>query len=161
MTDAQTNTFTYVCSLIEYVARKTMNKRGTVIAALGQSGVQKLLDTVPTHYSYMAALSTDGTQLQNLSFDQTASGIIREYGICNGDFDTITNCKYSIPYFQHIGRLYCIMIEHCAKPGEEIDEMEKIFRSFISDEISKFKTGLYMENPDYLEWSYREGRLLD
>lgn len=46
-------------------------------------------------------------------------------------------------------------------PGEEMEELLRIFRSFISDVISKFKTDLYMENPDYLEWSYREGYLLD
>ena len=29
------------------------------------------------------------------------------------------------------------------------------------EEISDFKTDLYYQNPDYLEWSYREGKLLD
>ena len=53
------------------------------------------------------------------------------------------------------------MIEDCAKPGEEIQELLKIFSSFISDEISNFNTDLYYQNPDYLEWSYREGKLLD
>lgn len=31
----------------------------------------------------------------------------------------------------------------------------------VSDEISNFNTDLYYQNPDYLEWSYREGKLLD
>ena len=26
------------------------------------------------------------------------------------------------------------------------------------EEISDFKTDLYYQNPDYLEWSYREGK---
>jgi len=76
-------------------------------------------------------------------------------------FDTITGCKYSVPSFLDIGKLYSIMIEDCAKPGEEIQELLKIFSSFISDEISNFNTDLYYQNPDYLEWSYREGKLLD
>ena len=29
------------------------------------------------------------------------------------------------------------------------------------EEISDFKTDLYYQNPDYLEWSYREGKWLD
>ena len=29
------------------------------------------------------------------------------------------------------------------------------------EEISDFKTDLYYQNPEYLEWSYREGKLLD
>ena len=45
--------------------------------------------------------------------------------------------------------------------GAEVQELIKIFSSFISDKISDFKTDLYYQNPDYLEWSYREGKLLD
>ena len=45
--------------------------------------------------------------------------------------------------------------------GVEVQELIKIFSSFISDKISDFKTDLYYQNPDYLEWSYREGKWLD
>lgn len=45
-------------------------------------------------------------------------------------------CKYSIPSFLDIGKLYSILIEDCAKPGDEVSELMKIFSSFISDEIS-------------------------
>ena len=76
-------------------------------------------------------------------------------------FDTVSNCKYKVPSFLDIGKLYSIMIEDCAKPGEEVQELIKLFSSFISDEISNFNTDLYYQNPDYLECSYREGRLLD
>ena len=31
----------------------------------------------------------------------------------------------------------------------------------VSDAISDFNSDLYYQNPDYLEWSYREGHLLD
>ena len=60
-----------------------------------------------------------------------------------------------------IGKLYSIMIEDCAEPGNEVEELMKIFASFISDAISNFNSDLYYQNPDYLEWSYREGKLLD
>ena len=96
-----------------------------------------------------------------LSFEQVSDEIISYYGIEQGSFDTITGCKYSVPSFLDIGKLYSIMIEDCAKPGEEIQELLKIFSSFISDEISNFNTDLYYQNPDYLEWSYREVKLLD
>ena len=74
---------------------------------------------------------------------------------------TVSNCKYKVPSFLDIGKLYSIMIEDCAKPGEEVQESIKLFSSFISDEISNFNTDLYYQKPDYLECSYREGRLLD
>ena len=87
--------------------------------------------------------------------------VISYYGIEQGNFDTVTGCKYSVPSFLDIGKLYSIMIEDCTNSGEEVQELLKIFSSFISDEISNFNTDLYYQNPDYLEWSYREGKLLD
>ena len=87
--------------------------------------------------------------------------VIDYYKIENGSFDTISDCKYSIPSFLDIGKLYSIMIEDCAKEGEEVQELINIFSSFISDKISEFNTDLYYQNPDYLEWSYMEGKLLD
>ena len=67
--------------------------------------------------------------------------------------DFIAECR--------IGKLYSIMIEDCAESGDEVKELMKIFCFFISDEISNFNSDLYYQNPDYLEWSYREGKLLE
>lgn len=65
--------------------------------------------------------------------------MLEQYKIPDGDFDTITECKYTIPGFQDIGRLYSIMIEDCAEPGKEIDELLKIFHhlSVIKYRISR------------------------
>ncbi|MCC8150961.1 MAG: hypothetical protein LIO96_05785 [Lachnospiraceae bacterium] len=147
MTDAQKNDFFYVCSLIEYVSRLTKNRRGDVVKALGKEGVLKQLKDASVNHC--------------LTFEQVGDEVIERYGIHQGDFDTITNCKYSVPGYMDIGKLYTIMIEDLAEPGQEVDEMINIFTSFISDEISTFKTGVYYENPSYLECSYREGHLLD
>lgn len=65
-----------------------------------------------------------------------------------------------MPSFIAIGKLYSHMILDCSKSGDEVTELLKIFNSFISDEISDFKTGIYFENPSYLEHSYQEGCLL-
>ncbi len=147
MSETERNDLFYVCSLIEYIARKTTNRRRIVVEALGEEGVKKqLLDAGVNHC---------------LSFEQVSDELIEQYQIPTGDFDTITGCKYSIPSYLDIGKLYAIMIEDCAEPGKEASELIQIFSSFISDEISNFKTGLYYETPSYLECSYQEGRLLD
>ena len=147
MSDTERNDLFYVCSLIEYIARKTTNRRRIVVEALGEEGIEKqLLDAGVNHC---------------LSFEQVSDELIEQYHIPTGDFDTITGCKYSIPSYLDIGKLYAIMIEDCAEPGKEASELIQIFSSFISDEISNFKTGLYYETPSYLECSYQEGRLLD
>ena len=147
MTEKERNDYFYVCSLIEYTARKTLNKRGTIVKALGEKGIEKQLYDAEVNHC--------------LSFEQVSDEIIEQYNIQQGDFDTITDCKYTVPGYMDIGKLYSIMIEDCAKPGEETKELIKIFCSFISDEISDFNTDPYYQNPSYLEWSYREGYLLD
>ena len=87
-------------------------------------------------------------------------GVVEVYKIKEGKFDTISECQYDVPSFLDIGKLYSIMIEDCAKEGKEAEELIKIFTSFISDEISDFNTDLYYQNPDYIECSYKEGKLL-
>ena len=131
MTEKERNDYFYVCALIEYIARETKNHRGDIVNQIGEDGIKKLLYDAEVDHC--------------LSFEQV----------------TISACKYSIPSFLDIGKLYSIMIEDCAKPGDEVSELMKIFSSFISDEISNFNTDLYYQNPNYLEWSYREGKLLD
>ena len=96
-----------------------------------------------------------------LSFEQVSDEIIERYHIPQGNFDTITECPYTVPDFKDIGGLYSIMIEDCAKPGEEVEELIRIFSSFISDKISNFSSDVYYQNPSYLECSYRSGYLLN
>ena len=83
MTEKEKNDFFYVCALIEFTARKTRNKRGVIVRAMGEEGVKK--------------------------------------------------------------ELYDAEVNHCLSFEQ------------VSDEI----TDLYYQNPSYLEWSYREGRLLE
>lgn len=147
MTNKTKNDLFYVCSLIEFIARKTSNRRGDVVDALGSDGIRKQLRDAEINHC--------------LSFEQVSDELIEAYNISNGVFDTISNCEYPVPSHMDIGKLYTILISECSEEGKEADELEKIFKSFISDKISNFRTGLYYENPDYLKWSYKEGHLLD
>ena len=147
MTEKERNDYFYVCALIEYIGRETRNHRGDIVRAIGIKGIEKLLRDAEVNHC--------------LSFEQVSDEVISYYGIEQGDFDTLSGCKYSVPSYLDIGKLYSIMVEDCAEPGKEAEELIKIFSSFISDAISNFNSDLYYQNPDYLEWSYREGKLLD
>lgn len=146
MTETKKDDLFYVCSLIEFIGRKTKNKRKDVVNALDEQGIIKQLYDAQVNHC--------------LSFEQVSEELIEKYQILHGNFDTISDCKYKVPSFTAIGKLYSYMILDCSKSGEEVTELLKIFNSFISDEISDFKTGIYFENPSYLEHSYQEGCLL-
>lgn len=147
MTEKEKNDYFYVCSLIEFIARQTQNRRGVIVNALGRDGIEKQLYDAEVNHC--------------LTFEQVGDEIIERYHISKGEFDTITDCMYTVPGFMDIGKLYSIMIEDCAETGKEVDELMKIFSSFISDEISNFQSDLYYQNPSYLECSYQAGYLLD
>ena len=83
MTEKERNDFFYVCSLIEYTARQTRNKRGTITEALGREGIEKQLYDAQVNHC--------------LSFEQVSDEVIEQYKIPEGDFDTITGCRYTVP----------------------------------------------------------------
>lgn len=147
MTEINRDDLFYVCTLIEFTARKTNNRRRIVVNALGVEGITKQLYDAQVNHC--------------LTFEQVSEELIDHYKIPIGNFDTISDCDYQIPGFTAIGRLYSYMILDCSEKGREVEELMKIFNSFISDEISDFRTGVYFENPSYLECSYREGCLLE
>lgn len=146
MTESRKDDFFYVCSLIEYIARVTKNKRGVIANKLGEAGFAKELKDAGVNHS--------------LSFEQVGEEVVERYGIPAGTFETVENCKYSVPSYTDIGRLYSIMVQDCAQPGEEIRTAIQIFSSVISDYISNFNSDCYYQNPSYLEESFRAGKLL-
>lgn len=115
MTEIERNDFFYVCSLIEYIARQTKNRRRVIVEALGKEGIEKQLYDAEVNHC--------------LSFEQVSDEVIERYKIPEGDFDTITECRYEVPSFMDIGKLYSILIEDCAEPEREVDELIKIFSS--------------------------------
>lgn len=147
MTENEKNDFFYVCALIEYIARKTKNHRRKIVQSIGEAGIEKLLKDAEVNHC--------------LSFEQVSDEVIDYYQIKEGDFDTVSNCKYTVPGYQDIGKLYSILIEDCAEKGAEVKELMQIFCSFISDAISNFNSDLYYQNPNYLECCYKEGKILD
>ena len=146
MNDKLKDDLFYVCSLIEFTARKTKNRRSVIVNALGIDGVKKQLADAEVNHC--------------LSFEQVSDEIIGHYNIPDGTFDTITGCKYTVPGYLAIGRLYSIIIIDCTDEDGAAEEVVRLFSSFISDEISDFSTDLYYQNPSYLEHSYKAGYLL-
>lgn len=135
----------YVCSLIEYTGRKTKNHRGDIVAAMDDECLKHQLEYADVNHS--------------LPFERVSDELIVECGIKNGDFDTISGCKYTIPSHTDIGRVYATLSLDSGET-DAVKSIRNVFGSFISDEISDFANGVYYENPSYLRESYKAGRLL-
>ena len=136
----------YVCTMIEYVARATNNRRKDVVRKLSKNNIEHQLKVAEVNHC--------------LSYEQVSDEWIEQYAILDGDFDTVKACKYTIPSVSAIGRVYQQLVVATAEENEEAQAIIDVFSSFISDEISNFNSNVYYSNPDYLKCSYEEGALL-
>lgn len=146
MTEKQKDDIYYVCSLIEFIARKTKNHRQDVIRHFSKADVERQLRLAEVNHC--------------LSFEQVADELIEDYGVSDGDFDTVKECRYDVPSFLSIGMLYQELVLSTMKNEDAAQGIIDIFSSFISDEISDFNSNVYYTNPDYLRCSYLEGKML-
>lgn len=138
----------YVCSLIEFIGRKTKNHRGDIVSKLTDDQLMNELEDAAVNHS--------------LSFEQVSDEWIEKYEITMGNYDTITNCSFKIPSYTSIGKVYSTLILSVDKEnGSLIQSIRDVFSSFIIDEITYFESSVYYSNPSYLYWSYKEGKLLD
>ena len=136
----------YVCIMIEFIARVTNNRRKDVVKRLSKKNIEHQLKVAEVNHC--------------LSYEQVCDEWIEQYNIQQGDYDTIKECKYTIPSVNSIGRVYQQLVVATAEESEEAQAIIDVFSSFISDEISNFNSNVYYSNPDYLRCSYEEGILL-
>lgn len=136
----------YFCSIIEYISRKTKNHRKDVIKKFSASDIARQLSLAEVNHC--------------LSFEQVSDELIEEFHIENGDYDTVSECKYDVPSAQAIGRVYQTLITSISDDNNVEENIIKVFSSFISDEISDFNSSVYYRNPMYLKASFQSGRLL-
>lgn len=136
----------YVCTMIEFAARATKNHRKDIVACLSKKNIEHQLKVAEVNHC--------------LSFEQVCDEWIEQYNIPTGNFDTVNNCKYTVPSVTAIGRVYQQLVIEASKNREDAQAIVDVFSSFISDEISDFNSNVYYSNPDYLRCSYEAGVLL-
>lgn len=146
MDDKRKDDIFYVCTLIEFIARITKNRRSDVIRKFTEEDVEHQLKVAEVNHC--------------LSFEQVSDELIEEYDITDGAFDSVKECKYAVPSVTSIGRVYQQLVLSATKAGRVEKAIIDVFSSFISDEISDFNSNVYYSNPDYLRCSYEAGEML-
>lgn len=142
------NDLFYTCSLIDYIARKTKNKRKTVVDALGRKRIEKIYDLADVYHSD--------------NIDRVSEDFIEEAKISEGKFDNVADCKYQIPSHWDVGKVYKRLIKQVAseKNIDVIDALIEVYHSFISDKIDDYNSSVYYENPSYIFESFMADKIL-
>ncbi len=134
----ESNDLFFTCSLIEYIARKTYNQRSDIVKALGKKELEKIYDLADVYHSD--------------NIERVSDDLIEKYNIINGDFDNVSECKYSIPTHWDIGKVYKRLILGVAKQKQinVMDALLEVFTSFIVKYIEDYNGSFYYENPQYI-----------
>jgi len=146
--DKNANDLFFLCSLIEYIGRKTKNHRNVVANAIGKTNLQKIFDLADVYHC---------ENIDKLTFELT-----EKHHIENGYFDNISNAKYDIPTHWDIGKVYKRLIIDVSKHNDKplIDTLLEIYNSWLSRKIEDFNGSIYYESPQYLLQSYLKGESL-
>ena len=142
------NDLFFTCALIDYIASKTKNTRADVVNTLGKKRLEKIYDLADIYHSD--------------NIDRVSEDFIEEALIKQGNFDNVGECKYAIPTYWDIGKVYKRLIKQVSENEgiEVIDALIKVYRSFISTKIDDYNSSVYYENPSYIYESYRENKML-
>lgn len=146
--DPKENDLFFLCSLIDYIGRKTKNYRSTVVNALGQKELQHLYDYADVYHC------------ENL--DKVADELIEKHHIETGYFDNVAAARYAVPSSWDIGKVYQRLILDVARAtnNDVIDTLMRVYDSWITRKIDNYNSSMYYESPNYLFESYKAGTVL-
>ena len=146
--DKHANNLFFLCSLIEYIGRKTKNHRNVVVNAIGKDNLQHILDLADIYH--------------NENIDKLTFELIEKHNIKDGIFDNISSAEYLIPTHWDIGKVYKRLIIDVSKKENKplIDILIEVYNSWLSRKIEDFNGSVYYESPAYLFQSYLAGENL-
>lgn len=148
MESKKDNDLFFTCSLIDYIARKTKNRRIDVVDLLGKERIEKIYELADIYHCD--------------NIERVSDDFIEESGIKIGDFDNVKECAYAIPSHWDIGKVYKRLIKSASQEQNTgiIESLWNVYHSFISEKIDDYNSSMYYENPSYLLECYLENKVL-
>ena len=147
--DKRENDLFFVCSVIEYIGRKTKNRRGDTVEKLGIQEIARSLELADV--LHCEPIETIGDEL------------IEKYHLTEGGFDNVAACLYNVPTHFDIAKVYKRLIAAVseAKGISLVDALKEIYTSWISKKIDDYNSSMYFESPQYLFESYKAGKPIE
>ena len=144
--DKRENDLFFVCSLIEYIGRKTKNCRCDTVKHLGDKEIVRAWELADI--------------LHCEPIEHTGDELIEKCQIAEGNFDNVTECKHNVPTHFDIAKVYKRLIAAVsdAKGIPPVDALQEVYASWISRKIDDYNSSMYFESPQYLFESYKAGK---
>lgn len=141
------NAVFFACSLIDYIARKTHNKRAYVANALGAERIGKIIELADVYHSD--------------NIDAVSDQFIRDAHIKKGSFDNVSAARFAVPSHWDIGKVYKRLILNIAE-DERVDDVDALLRAYnspVSDLIDDYNGSFYYESPQAIFAAYKYGEI--
>lgn len=144
--EQQQNDLFYLCSLIEYIGRKTKNPRGVVVETLGEKELKHIYDF------------SDVYHCENI--EKVATELVEKYNLPTGTYDNTGNLgDITIPTHWDIGKVYSRMVATLSTDvADFIPTLIAVYTSWIAPKIDNYRSSMYYENNSYLTTSFLAGR---
>lgn len=145
--DKKSNDLFFTCSLIDYIARKTRNKRSDVVNKLGRKNIEKIYDLADVYHSD--------------KIDRVSEDFIEAAGIQEGTFDNVAAAKYAVPSHWDIGKVYKRLILGIAREKRigVVDALFEAYNSFVSGKIDDYNSSFYYDAPQNILNTFLYGEI--
>ena len=143
--EKNSNNLFFTCSLIDYIARKTKNRRRDVVNALGKDRVAHIYELADVYHCD--------------NIDDVSERFIDDAGIGQGSFDNVAAAKYAVPSHWDIGKVYRRFIQGISRHDniDIPDALIKGYNSFVSDLIDDYNSSFYYDAPQNILNAYIYG----
>lgn len=141
------NDLFFTCSLIEYIARKTKNKRSETVDILGRASIEKIYDSADVYHS-------DNIETVSDSF-------IEKSGLKEGTFDNVSDAEYAVPSHWDIGKIYKRLILGISREKglSVMDSLFEAYHSFVTDKIQDYNSSFYYDAPQNILNAFLDGKI--
>lgn len=143
--DPKENDLFFTCSLIEYIARKTKNKRSDIVNLLGKDRISKIYDLADIYHSD--------------NIERVSDDFIEAARISTGNFDNVAVAKYAVPSHWDIGKVYKRLILGISQKShiDIIDALFSAYNSFVSEKIDDYNSSFYYDAPQNILNAFLNG----
>ena len=91
------------------------------------------------------------------NIEKVSDEFINISGIKIGSYDNVKDCKYDVPTYWDIGKVYKRLIVMVNDKEEDfVDTLIDVLSSWILEKIDNYNSSMYYENPSYIYECYVE-----
>ena len=146
MISKELNDLFYLCSLIEFIGRKTKNSGTQIVNILGEDELRHILKYADVFHCER--------------IEEVADRYIEDFNISVGTYNKVIEAKDNYPSYWDLGKIYMRLIRDVTK-GDLIKTMLEVYNSWIVEYIENYNIAFYYMSPAYISACYREEKILD